>query len=227
MADPVIPGGIRLQYILPGKSNLPEDRYITTWAFRKISGDAPTNSDLDLCSLLVSNFFALVASPAIATINSFLAAAVNRPLVETRAYTLQQPVPRQPRIVSRTLGPNNSSESLPSEVALCASFFAGRNLPRQRGRVYIGPLTKAAADVPNSATGIVRPTPGLTNAIMESSKKLQSEAINGGLNWCVLSQADGALKSITGGWVDNAFDTQRRRGEDASSRLTWSAASPL
>jgi len=34
---------------------------------------------------------------------------------------------------------------------------------------------------------------------------------------------DAELRIVTAGWVDNAFDTQRRRGEDASSRLSWNA----
>jgi hypothetical protein len=29
-------------------------------------------------------------------------------------------------------------------------------------------------------------------------------------------------KVITAGWIDDAFDTQRRRGRDASSRTLWS-----
>jgi hypothetical protein len=224
MADPQIPGGIRVQHILPGKSAMPEDRYITTWAFRKIGSGAPTNADLENAGLLVSNFFSVVNSPAVANVASFLAAAVNRPLVETRSYTLQEPPPREPLTVVRPLGPNNSSNSMPSEVAMCASFYSGRNLPRQRGRVYIGPLTQASADTTQGGTGRVLPTPALVFALVEAMRKLQTNAIDGGLNWCVLSQADQALKSVTAGWVDNAFDTQRRRGEDATSREAWSAA---
>jgi hypothetical protein len=42
-----------------------------------------------------------------------------------------------------------------------------------------------------------------------------------GPRWCVLSQVDAQLKIVTAGWVDNAFDTVRKRGERADVRYSW------
>jgi hypothetical protein len=40
-------------------------------------------------------------------------------------------------------------------------------------------------------------------------------------SWSVWSRKNANTKLVTGGFVDNAFDTQRRRGEKASGRQTW------
>jgi hypothetical protein len=157
----------------------------------------------------------------------FIGSAANKAITETRAYKLGDAhgagVTREPLIREYQNGSPATAASLPSEVALCLSFYAGRNLPRRRGRVYIGPLLTMAAFTDSTTTGIVRPSDSLRTAMTASAKTLQASAVTAGLRWCVLSQSDSNLKDITAGWVDNAFDTQRRRGEDASSRMTWTS----
>jgi hypothetical protein len=224
MADPVIPGGIRVQFFFPGKSNLPEDRFVTTWAFRTEDNLPPSIAQLQQASNLVAEFFSTVNAPGVASILSYMAAAVDRTKAEARAYKLGDTVPREPTTTIYNLGANNSSQSLPSEVALVASFYSTRNLPRRRGRVYIGPFGTSVLATPASGTGIVRPDLPIRNALLGAMSGLRADATAAGLRWCVLSQADAALYDITDGWVDDAFDTQRRRGEDALSRLVWSSS---
>ncbi len=222
MADPVIPGGIRTQFILQGASGLPEDRFVTTWAFRQEGNLAPSLGDLQSANDLVAQFFTGISAPSVSTIAAFLGPQVEKSVSEARSYKLGDAVPREPFITNYDLGPNANASGLPSEVAVCASFFAGRNLPRQRGRTYIGPFIASVATMVNGA-GAVRPAGNLLEAMSGSMKRLQAAAIADGLRWCVLSQADGVLKDITEGWVDNAFDTQRRRGEKPLGRSTWSS----
>jgi len=54
--------------------------------------------------------------------------------------------------------------------------------------------------------------------------------VAGGLSvkWAVYSPTtdavdtiDNAFNDVLDGWVDNAFDTQRRRGPAATTRITW------
>jgi len=222
MADPIISGGIRVQFILPGRSGLPEDKYITTWAFRTEANTAPSPADLLSAADRVAEFFQGMTAPATTTIANLLGTPVDLPNCSARVYKLGDTPPRQPTIVNYNLGPVPQANSLPSEVAVCASFFAGVNLPRRRGRVYIGPLTVSTGSS-ETGTGIVRPTVAIQRALTTSMKRLQANAVTSGLRWCVLSQVDAALKDITAGWADNAYDTQRRRGEDASARETWSS----
>jgi hypothetical protein len=223
MADPVIPGGIRVQFVMPGRTGLPEDRYITTWAFRTEDNLPPTDAQLTTAVGLVTEFYVGVTAPATSAIRVLLAAAINQPQCEGRAYRLGDSVPRAPFIVPVNLGAISSGNSLPSEVALCASFYSVRNLPRRRGRVFIGPLTDTAKAAPAATTGLVQPVPAAIDALRTSMVRLRSAAVTAGLRWCVLSQANAEMVDVTAGWVDNAFDTQRRRGEDATTRSTWNS----
>ena len=43
----------------------------------------------------------------------------------------------------------------------------------------------------------------------------------GQATWVQLSRVAANTHVVTNGWVDNAFDTQRRRGEEADQRLLF------
>jgi hypothetical protein len=62
-------------------------------------------------------------------------------------------------------------------------------------------------------------------AIANAAQTLSAsiEAISALCHWVVWSEADQDAGSVFDGWIDNAFDTQRRRGVQASSRTTWVA----
>ncbi len=220
MADPVIPGGIRTQFILPGRTGIPEDRYITTWAFRTEDNLPPSEADLIGANDLVGEFFTGMTSPATTTIANQLGSVIDKPVCEARSYKLGDTVPRQPTTSFYNLGPVSANDPLPSEVAVCASFYSQRNLPRRRGRVFVGPWN-ASIVTRDTDTGVARLANNIITALRTSMVRLAGSAPQQGLRWCVLSQTDAALYDITAGWVDNAFDTQRRRGETASSRSPW------
>jgi hypothetical protein len=109
---------------------------------------------------------------------------------------------------------------LPSECAIVLSMqgtrTAGAPQARRRGRVYLGPWGSAA-----NTTG--RPTPALAtqiaSAVQTLNTNLEAQSPISRLN--VWSQADGQGVEITDGWIDNAWDTQRRRGLQYTSRTTY------
>lgn len=114
-----------------------------------------------------------------------------------------------------------STDPLPSEVSLVMSFQGSRQAgfpqSRRRGRIYFGPIRAVG-----SAGG--RPTAPLIAALALAGTTFKSNvaAITGGThNWTVWSHADQLGVVITNGWVDNAFDTQRRRGVGVTSRTTF------
>nr|CRY96102.1 hypothetical protein [uncultured prokaryote] len=129
-----------------------------------------------------------------------------------------------------TLGGNHTPNvNMPEEVALCASYWSknpslqGNLLPRPRrqGRVYIGPFNTWA--LANGTSGYARPNPDLTATLVGAISHIaDNNADDGG--WCVLSRASHQSSVITNGWVDDAWDTQRRRGVDASTRTSWAAS---
>lgn len=110
--------------------------------------------------------------------------------------------------------------ALPREVALVASFQAvrisGQEQARKRGRIYIGPLRASINDVG-------RPSSSARTALANACDAFGTEiAANTDGYWGVYSTVNGTVSEIADGWVDDTFDTQRRRGLAPSARTTWS-----
>jgi hypothetical protein len=128
---------------------------------------------------------------------------------EARVYKLSDSEPR-PIVGSnkQTVVPTQGSSG-PREVALCLSFYAGRNLPRSRGRVYCGPfLVGEMAERPNSSI----------RANLGSLATALAAAGGAGYDWSVRSTRDNMLKVITNWWVDDEWDTVRSRGRQQTTR---------
>ena len=109
---------------------------------------------------------------------------------------------------------------LPGEVAACLSYFAGRNLPRRRGRIFLGPLANNAL-LPTATGPVVEP--GFINTVVERAAGLITQSATADVRWHMLSTRDANAFRITGGWMDNAFDTLRGRGAKATERIAWGA----
>lgn len=116
-----------------------------------------------------------------------------------------------------------SASSLPLECAVCVSYSGhpdGGSLPkgRRRGRIYLGPLTITTLSQftdPSVATTF-------RNEAAAAAAALASSADVDGA-WVVWSRAANAVTGISEGYIDNEFDTQRRRGNDPTQRTTWVA----
>jgi hypothetical protein len=127
-----------------------------------------------------------------------------------------------------TLDAAEGTYSLPLEVALCNTIESINNLSnvpraRRRGRQYLGPWGSNAQDTSTS-----RALPGPTNLVVETIAQaaagLQAAADSAGPNWCVWSRAGQDTFDVNAGWVDDAWDTQRRREVPATQRLSWTAS---
>lgn len=218
MADPILPGSIRAQVAFQGLSGLPEDQYVNSFVFNRVGSGEPTEALYGLIADALRDFYAQPHFGGSALQGFMAAHSVDQ--VPINFYWLGQAPPRTPTTLLRTIATSGSGGvALPSEVALCASFYSVLNVPRNRGRIYLGPLSVNA--VGSAAPNVARPATTLINSLAQSAKWLAQQ---GGtdFSWAVLSKADGVAKGITDGWVDNAFDTQRRRGEEATSRQVWS-----
>lgn len=133
--------------------------------------------------------------------------------VKVKAYDLDDAKPR-PIIAetTRNAGAFPASSKCPREVALCLSYYADRNLPRQRGRIYV------PAELLTAAVG-VRPN----SAQMTNVKDLhQKFADLGGadVEWSVFSRMDNVHRQVQHSWVDDEWDTVRSRGLRATTRMT-------
>lgn len=225
MADPVIPGGIRAQVIFQGQSGLPEDRFVTTWAFATPSGSVDELHFQQAVEML-TDFWTLLDPVTGGRLEGLLSPVVVRGIGagEIRCYDLGGLPPREPYIARFDLVGTEPPSGLPAEVAVVASFHGSTSTPRTRGRVYIGPLYTGIA-VQSGGAGRVIPAAGDRLAIVSACQRLRDNWPRPEyISWCILSQVNAVLVPVEGGWVDDAFDTQRRRGEAPVDRTSWVAA---
>lgn len=221
--DPLMPS-LRCQAVFQGASGLPEDRFVNTFHFTWVTGD----SYLDMVAAAtakVDDFY--TASPGTeAAIGSYLSPYVNRAFV-VKGYDLSLPPgEREPFEWPSTL-PATTATGLPEEVAICLTIRGAPPVtPRRRGRIYIGPLSDTTnVIVPASTGGPARPKVTSSNSVTEAILE-SAAALAGGPGLPVWS-----IRSVTptenfvlvnDGYIDNAFDTQRRRGPDPDFRNFFS-----
>lgn len=213
---------IRAQVIIPMLSALPEDACVNTFHFNSTGGTLAT--DLDTITDLVQDFYFATPTGEGGPIRAYWGAQVDEDDVHLRLYNLSSPEPRAPlRDTDIGVEGSVSGTGLPDEVALCLSFQApqvsGSPQSRRRGRIFFGPLGQNALSgtVPNN-----RPDAGFVGRLAQAGEDLMNNAAATSAPWVVYSPTDDAGYLVDNGWVDNAFDTQRRRGVSPTTRTTWS-----
>lgn len=139
-----------------------------------------------------------------------------------RMYDMSTPAPRVPFFEDTFVldDPSPTGQSLPPEVALCISFQASRQAgapqARRRGRIFIGPISQTHNEAAGRPTLAVRAQlAGAASILLEASGAASD------WSWVVFSPTGGTFAVVDNGWVDNAWDTQRRRGIEASERTVF------
>lgn len=140
---------------------------------------------------------------------------------EIKFYFVDQPTPNFPfNTVSWNFASALAGNPLPNECAIVCSYQAvkvnGTNQASRRGRIYLGPLNDQV-----NVDGRVQP--GIQQAIRNAFRDyiLDAYATLGSEGPQVYSPTLGTSAPVFDGWVDNAFDTQRRRGIAATVREVW------
>ncbi len=203
-------------------SLLPEDVVVNTFHFF-VSGTTVSAANAATITQKVIDFYKRPALPGSA-ITQFISQVISRSqdAHEVRVYDMGNPIPRQP-ITSTffSILSANSTTVLPSEVAIVLSLKApvpiGGNPKRYRGRLYIGPLTTNVLG--SSENGDVRIPSGTRQQLLDAAVGLMAGAAET-IAWGIWSEVDQELRRITSAYVDDAFDTQRRRGSKSSERTT-------
>jgi hypothetical protein len=120
----------------------------------------------------------------------------------------------------------NVNTPYPAEVALCLSYrgpiLAGTNPRNRRGRIYLGPLSSSSTGT--VASGDLRPVATVMGYVADIGKRLMDANSATNVEWAVYSRSTGQRTGITHLWVDDSFDTQRRRGADSTTRITRDAS---
>lgn len=201
---------LRYQATLVMASGITADYATNTWHFASDLGF----SDFDEPATDLAAFYSSLRaglSPNIASSSNLIVKAYNLIDVEPR-------VPVYEGVFSLTGTP--ATYPMPAEVSLVLSFQAtrvsGEPQARRRGRIFLGPLGY------ETAYDMKRPTTGFTDTLRDAGQALLNASIAAGdYAWSVWSTVDGEMHAVDNGWVDNAWDTQRRRGLEPTARDTF------
>lgn len=206
---------------LPFTTGLSEDIATNTFSFWSNTPVADSVEALDIATALV-DFYNAGTTP----IGRYLGDIVSRATDVARidVYDRLATPPRAPLatdLFTLTAAAGSTIE-LPTEVSVCLSFQGNRvsGLPqsRRRGRVYLGPLNALSSD--QSTTAAPRPAAAFVTSILAAAVALSTNVQSAGLLWQVWSPTSQDGVDLTQAWVDNTFDTQRRRGVRATTRTT-------
>jgi hypothetical protein len=137
-----------------------------------------------------------------------------RNLVTVKVYDMSDPKPRPERAVSVHNPVPWESAVNPRFVALVCSWYADRNLPRQRGRIFMGPFGQYLI----SSMG-EKPT-GIMQNVLETGKALYDV---GGANvyHVVYSPTTQQSHAVTDYWVNDVWDEMHSRLQKETTRQTY------
>lgn len=206
---------------LPYTTGLPRDVSQQTYCF--IVPDASEEKLDDLCDTL-ARFYNVSAGVGATTFGRYLSSVVDRAFCWIDLYNVSI-TPSGPPIHSKpfTFGPAYATQSLPLEVALVQSFQGVKvsSMPqsRRRGRNYLGPFCSQAM---GAEAGLPRPSGEIVACIAAAAERLANEVIDNDIGeWCVWSRSTGLFVPVANGWINNEWDTQRRREAKETDRVRW------
>lgn len=204
-------------------TNMPADSIVNTWHFDGSGSDYENVADM------LTDFYDAVPTGETTSISEFMTQQSINGDYTIRAYDMSDAEPRTPQYeVTRTLVELSNAVSLPTEVSICFSYHAqlvsGVAAARRRGRVFLGGFATSAME---QALGAARPKVITMDTIIAAGRDLiQASNASTSWEWQQWSKTADVGNIVVGGWVDNAFDTQRRRGVDATYRLTFTGGTP-
>lgn len=200
--------------ILTADTGLPEDAFVNDWCIQgdETSGPAMLDALDDFYNLAHGSF--LLCGELSDLVDHNVPMQVQVYEIDLPTGHIGSPI----AVANLPYYTGTSGDPLPPEVALCTSFAAntppGTNPGRCRGRVYLGPFNEGS-------NGTGRPSNNLVIGVRNITKRLDDALIGAGATLAVWSRADKAVRPVVRGWVDNEWDTQRRRGREATSRNSW------
>lgn len=224
---------------LAAASGIPADAVVSSFVFENGAGTTWSPTDLNNIQSMLGEFYNVAppsASVAIATmINSSVSRLPNSSKVTYYDLSanstpgLGAPLDEKPF----TLGPANAAaKNWPNEVAVALSYHAtyasipehapggSRPKARYRGRIFFGPVNETAGGLEVTTNRIFVHSDARL-MLGSSANRMMLAGSTWNMHWAVWSRTDALARRIVGGWVDDAFDTQRRRGQEAVTRYSW------
>jgi len=206
-------------------SGLPQDSSMNVWHFGTNDLDPGSQvADIDdKLQAFYDDIAAIYSANTISENYSF------------KFYDLEDVPPRVPMTtITHVLAGAGEADALPTECAIVLSYSAtpesGVDPRRRRGRLYLGPIDQGVSE---TADGLVFIGGSTLTLITAAANNIVAGNDPFNNSWIVFSPTtagappwDGAALSaasavVTQGYVDNAFDTQRRRGTAPTVRTTF------
>lgn len=228
-------GDFLARVILPSLSGIAKDVVVNDFAFGTPDDSAPDSAAIGAATSHLTEFYNTTASGASHAVCYYLSSGLDHGSNKVRIdyyHIVVGDLGSPFHSDNFTLGSSGGSSNLPDEVAIATSFHADltdiseelsdhtRPRARRRGRVYLGTLSDTARGLDANGHAVV--SNGARADIALSSKGLHDAAVAAGLvTWSIWSRAAVTVFPVQAGFVDNAFDTQRRRGIAASTRSSW------
>ena len=212
------------QVSLAAESGIPADLAINTWHTDSNSVDPA--DDAEGFSDLLFSFYA--------NLDEFMSPCLSG-LMTVKVYDLLDPQPRAP-IYEDTQSPfTPTGTPLPSEVAIAMSYHgivtSGAVPARRRGRIFLGPFNTTVMGTPENGQAVV--VADFRTSVAGLAESLQGSGSSITWGWSVFSPTSAGAQPwdagdlnvgtlpVIGGHIDNAFDTIRSRGPDATARTLW------
>lgn len=195
---------------------------VTTWPVSGLQADASTNT---YSCVADDDAAAGDFAQAVLTMHKSIVTLYPNLVRQTdhtyKLYDRSDPAPRVPVEEGTwdfTGAPTGTA--IPPECALCLSFQgdpeSGVSQARKRGRVFIGPLKDAGLGTDGRPASSIITTLATAGGVL-----LAASDADATWTWTVFSQSASDSFTVTNGWVDNEYDTQRRRGRIPTSRTTF------
>jgi hypothetical protein len=224
------------------RTNMPKDVFQNSFAFQAADASDASTDHITASLAAFYQSFAVKMSPCLDPL-----AAQQIRFYNIQAHLDGSPHGNPIRTTSLLLtGLPGGVTPMPSEVAICLSIKAAggggvtpgpqpiptddraqdegappthtgfqRLLKRQLGRLFLGPWnTNVLAP---DAFGVGHVAPSTITAIKAAATALRiAEA-----GWSVWSRRSAGIAPVTSGFIDDKFDSQRMRGEVATTRSNW------
>jgi len=214
---------LRCQVTFTDVNTIPRDACVNVWHFESSSVDRLV--DAAACVADLNDFYD--------SIDGLMSARLSGDGF-IKVYDLVDVPPRAPILEYTFSITPGVAQPLPHEVAICLSYhgalISGFPRGRTRGRIYLGPWTIATLD---SGVGDAIVDSGTAGAIAGAAQTLMEAGSPANHRWVVFSPTAAGnppwsagdltlgMLPVIGGWVDDAFDTVRSRGNDPSTRQVF------
>lgn len=227
---------------LPSVSTFPEDTCENV--FNIGYNSEPSSAEVGDVLAKVRDFYTVIAAGAVNRVGFFISESISRVAnacsvlgYVTDDLTGATPFGSPVNMINFTMATVAAGSPLPEEVALVISYNADltdvpvsapnpspppatiRPAQRRRGRTFLGPLTGISAIESGNR---IRPTDQIMDDVTIAFAKMASDIndladVHGFGIW---SKTDGQLYKAIECHIDNAWDTQRRRGPDPTTSFT-------